>query len=67
MKTMVLKWDSTTERDYTKSKQTNKTNIYIDDKRSNVPKPSKPYMKYLQGLLLKWVTDKALLKQFFQI
>ncbi len=65
MKTMVLKWDSTTGRYYTKSKPNNKTKIYTNDGRANVYKPSAPYIKYLQNLLTKRLTDKSVDKLIF--
>ena len=51
---MAIKWDSNADRYYIKTKETNKTKIYVDDKRSKKTyKPSARYLKTLENLLKK--------------
>ena len=51
---MAIKWDSDANRYYIKLKETNKTKIYVDDKRSKkIYKPSSRYLKALETLLKK--------------
>ena len=48
---MAIKWDSNADRYYIKTKETNKTKIYVDDKRSKKTyKPSARYLKTLENL-----------------
>jgi len=52
---MTIKWDSDLNRYYIKLKESNKTKIFIDDKRSKrgVYKPSTKYLNALEKLLKK--------------
>ena len=51
---MAIKWDSNADRYYIKTKETNKTKIYVDDKRSKKTyKPSARYLKTLENMLKK--------------
>ena len=51
---MAIKWDSNADRYCIKTKETNKTKIYVDDKRSKKTyKPSARYLKTLENMLEK--------------
>ena len=54
LETMPVKWDSDSNRYYIKLKETNKTKIFIDDKKSKkVFRPSTKYLNALEKLLKK--------------
>ena len=50
---MPIKWDSDAHRYYIKLRESNKTKIFVDDKRPPKYKPSTKYLKALETLLKK--------------
>ena len=48
---MPIKWDNDSNRYYIKLKESNKTKILVDEKRSKKYKPSTKYLDALETLL----------------